>query len=214
MTPMLHMSTAGEYACTCHLSRITSQQSITQQCDVTVHCCAHSASGTGQECCLFYAPHAATVPSALHDFPTHETVMSSVLMSFGVCAKICAGAWLNIHPCRVCSVWQPECRCSQQIFWLLTGHMWLTWLPSLMPRISGATYCGEPHMVDSTVPGAKNLDRPKSAILMDALSVLSVMSMFSSFKSLCTMPAQSSSPLNYSTVCVTVHHLCCPSGYS
>ena len=65
----------------------------------------------------------------------------------------------------------------------------LTWLPSLIPRISGATYCGEPHMVDSTVPGAKNLERPKSAILMGDLSVLSTISMFSSFKSRCTMPA-------------------------
>lgn len=67
----------------------------------------------------------------------------------------------------------------------------LTWLPSLMPRISGATYWGEPHMVDSTVPGAKNLDRPKSAILMADLSVLSTISMFSSFRSRCTMPAAS-----------------------
>lgn len=65
----------------------------------------------------------------------------------------------------------------------------VTWLPSLMPRISGATYWGEPHMVDSTVPGAKNLDKPKSAILMADLSVLSTISMFSSLRSRCTIPA-------------------------
>ena len=45
-------------------------------------------------------------------------------------------------------------------------------------------------MVDSTVPGAKNLDRPKSAILIADLSVLSTISMFSNLRSRCTMPAQ------------------------
>lgn len=54
-------------------------------------------------------------------------------------------------------------------------------------------------MVDSTVPGAKNLDRPKSAILMADLSVLSTISMFSSFRSRCTMPA--------ATVCSDLHTL-------
>lgn len=62
--------------------------------------------------------------------------------------------------------------------------------PSPMPSTSGATYCGDPHIVDSTVSGEKNFDSPKSAILTGESSRSFIMIMFSSFRSRCTMPVQ------------------------
>ncbi len=61
--------------------------------------------------------------------------------------------------------------------------------PSPTPSTSGATYCGEPHMVDNTVSAEKNLERPKSAILTGESSRSLSITMFSSFRSLWTMPA-------------------------
>lgn len=64
--------------------------------------------------------------------------------------------------------------------------------PSPTPSTSGATYCGLPHIVDSTLSLLKNFDRPKSAILTGESSRLLSMTMFSSFRSRCTMPGGSS----------------------
>lgn len=61
-------------------------------------------------------------------------------------------------------------------------------MPSPTPSTSGATYWGEPHIVDKTVSGEKNLDKPKSAILTGESSRSFCKIMFSSFKSRCTMP--------------------------
>jgi len=60
--------------------------------------------------------------------------------------------------------------------------------PSPTPSTSGATYWGEPHMVDRTVSGEKNFDSPKSAILTGESSLSFIMIMFSSLRSLCTIP--------------------------
>jgi hypothetical protein len=60
--------------------------------------------------------------------------------------------------------------------------------PSPTPSTSGATYCGLPHIVDSTVSGEKNLLSPKSAILTGESSRSLSMTMFSSFRSRCTIP--------------------------
>ena len=77
-------------------------------------------------------------------------------------------------------------------------------VPLPISRISGATYCGEPHMVDSTSLGARFLDNPKSAILIGASWSWLSSRMFSSFRSRCTIPAIASLAQVIGCVCNTL----------
>mmetsp|Transcript_37000 Transcript_37000/g.94588 ORF Transcript_37000/g.94588 Transcript_37000/m.94588 type:complete len:211 (+) Transcript_37000:183-815(+) len=57
-------------------------------------------------------------------------------------------------------------------------------------KISGATYCGEPHMVFSNESGSMSLASPKSAILTGESSRSFSRIRFSSLRSRCTIPRE------------------------
>ena len=80
--------------------------------------------------------------------------------------------------------------------------------PSPTPSTSGATYCGEPHMVESTVSGEKNLESPKSAILTGESSRSFIMIMFSNLRSRWTMPARAMKQGNESAPSDVVNYSC------
>lgn len=188
-TPVDQMSTAGVYACTANMG-ISSRTRISswQDSDSSkgLHASAHNrdalllmanwpsdadtlAMVVGWAGHMHLELHRAqvgrigAVPRGLHDpsaLPVRlGNTMLHLLLAFGP------------------PVWMVDA---------LTFGGTIPFLLSAMARISGDTYCGEPHIVCKG-SCSKHFDRPKSASLMSR-PLRSASRMFSSFMSRCTIP--------------------------